>query len=73
NPNQRLDRYFEGFKKLVASRTLSELRTPEETAAATKAGGEQIEGEVNPGSEFSKPVSASLKDAEELEKYIAIR
>ncbi|CAN4093450.1 unnamed protein product [Withania somnifera] len=73
NPNQQLDRYFEGFKELVASRPLSELRTPEEAAAAAEAGDEQIEGEVNPGSELSKPVSASLKDAEELEKYIAIR
>ncbi|XP_022883542.1 pre-mRNA-processing factor 39-like [Olea europaea var. sylvestris] len=26
-PNQQLDRYFEGFKELVASRPLSELRT----------------------------------------------
>ncbi|CAA2974595.1 pre-mRNA-processing factor 39-like isoform X1 [Olea europaea subsp. europaea] len=25
-PNQQLDRYFEGFKELVASRPLSELR-----------------------------------------------
>ncbi|KAJ8534631.1 hypothetical protein K7X08_016359 [Anisodus acutangulus] len=73
NPNQQLDRYFEGFKELVASRPLSELRTPEEAAAAAEAGGEQIEGEVNPGSDPSKPVSAGLKDAEELEKYIAIR
>ncbi|XP_016466924.1 pre-mRNA-processing factor 39-1 [Nicotiana tabacum] len=73
NPNQQLDRYFEGFKELVASRPLSELRTPEEAAAAAEAGSEQIEGEVNSSSEPSKPVSASLKDAEELEKYIAIR
>ncbi|KAG5586973.1 hypothetical protein H5410_047407 [Solanum commersonii] len=75
NPNQQLDRYFEGFKELVASRPLSELRTPEEAAAAAEAEAEdeQIEGEVNPGSEPSKPVSTSLKDAEELEKYISIR
>ncbi|XP_006355885.1 pre-mRNA-processing factor 39 [Solanum tuberosum] len=73
NPNQQLDRYFEGFKELVASRPLSELRTPEEAAAAAEAEDEQIEGEVNPGSEPSKPVSTSLKDAEELEKYISIR
>ncbi|KAJ8558213.1 hypothetical protein K7X08_004979 [Anisodus acutangulus] len=73
NPNQQLDRYFEGFKELVANRPLSELRTPEEAAAAAETGGEQIEGEVNPGSEPSKPVSAGLKDAEELEKYITIR
>ncbi|XP_004247135.1 pre-mRNA-processing factor 39-1 isoform X2 [Solanum lycopersicum] len=75
NPNQQLDRYFEGFKELVASRPLTELRTPEEAAAAAavEAGDEQIEGEDNPGSEPSKPVSASLKDAEELEKYITIR
>ncbi|KAL2553108.1 60S ribosomal protein L17-2 [Forsythia ovata] len=35
-PNQQLDRYFEGFKELVASR-LSELQTPEEAAAAASA------------------------------------
>nr|GMD66915.1 pre-mRNA-processing factor 39 [Ipomoea batatas] len=76
-PNQQLDRYFEGFKELVASRPLSELRTAEEAAAAaaadSEASGEQVEGEVHPNSESSKPVSASLKDAEELEKYIAVR
>lgn len=59
----------------MASRPLTELRTLEEAAAAAavEAGDEQIEGEDNPGSEPSKPVSASLKDAEELEKYITIR
>ncbi|KAL3531190.1 hypothetical protein ACH5RR_010512 [Cinchona calisaya] len=79
NPNQHLDRYFEGFKYLVASRPLSELRTAEEAAAAAlenfEAGGQEVEGEVHPNDvkQSSKPVSASLKDAEELEKYIAAR
>ncbi|KAL2455544.1 Tetratricopeptide repeat (TPR)-like superfamily protein [Forsythia ovata] len=78
-PNQQLDRYFEGFKELVASRPLSELRTPEEAAAAasanSEADGQKTEGEdpANAAEQTSKPVSASLKDAEELEKYIAIR
>ncbi|KAL6505253.1 hypothetical protein OROGR_025070 [Orobanche gracilis] len=74
-PNQQLDRYFEGFKELVASRPLSELRTSEEAAALSVADAETIgqenEGEIPPGA--SESVSASLKEAEELEKYIAIR
>ncbi|KAL0287016.1 UNVERIFIED_CONTAM: Pre-processing factor 39 [Sesamum angustifolium] len=78
-PNQQLDRYFEGFKELVASRPLSELRTAEEAAVAAGANaetaGQENEGEVPPTApeQSSKAVSASLKDAEELEKYIAIR
>ncbi|PIN14708.1 mRNA processing protein [Handroanthus impetiginosus] len=78
-PNQQLDRYFEGFKELVASRPLSELRTAEEVAAAAAASSEaavqENEGEVPPSAaeQSSKAVNASLKDAEELEKYIAIR
>ncbi|KAG8389153.1 hypothetical protein BUALT_Bualt02G0199500 [Buddleja alternifolia] len=77
-PNQQLDRYFEGFKELVASRPLSELRTTEEAAAAvanSDALVQENEGEVPPSGaeQSSKAVSASLKDAEELEKYIAIR
>ncbi|KAK6164416.1 hypothetical protein DH2020_001280 [Rehmannia glutinosa] len=74
-PNQQLDRYFEGFKELVASRPLSELRTTEEAAAAAVANSEAVglenEGEVPPSA--TKTVNASLKEAEELEKYIAIR
>ncbi|KAK6164395.1 hypothetical protein DH2020_001259 [Rehmannia glutinosa] len=74
-PNQQLDRYFEGFKELVASRPLSELRTTEEAAAAVVANSEAVglenEGEVPPSA--TKTVNASLKEAEELEKYIAIR
>ncbi|KAL3647698.1 hypothetical protein CASFOL_008666 [Castilleja foliolosa] len=74
-PNQQLDRYFEGFKELVASRPLSELRTSEEAAAIavedSEAVGQENEGEDPPSA--SKTVNASLKEAEELEKYIAIR
>ncbi|XP_059626092.1 pre-mRNA-processing factor 39-1 [Cornus florida] len=79
NPNQQLDRYFNSFKELVASRHLSELRTAEEAAAAAAATSEsdaqENEGEVHPNAveQSSKPVSAVLRDAEELEKYIAIR
>lgn len=67
------------FKELAGNRPLSELRTAEEAAAAGGAvsedGGQPNEGEVRPdGSENSpKPVSAGLTEAEELEKYIAIR
>lgn len=55
------------------------MRTAEEAAAAAAsensgASGQESEGELNPNSvEQSKTVSASLKDAEELEKYIAVR
>ncbi|GER24959.1 pre-mRNA-processing factor [Striga asiatica] len=75
-PNQQLDRYFEGFKELVASRPLSELRTSEEAAVAlavadSEAVAQENEGEVP--SSTSKTTNASLKEAEELEKYISIR
>ncbi|KAF5822069.1 putative tetratricopeptide-like helical domain superfamily [Helianthus annuus] len=79
HPNQQLDRYFNSFRDLVASRPLSELRTPEETAAAanTKAevNNEENEGELNPNAvdQSSKSVNAGLTEAEELESYIAIR
>ncbi|XP_061343391.1 pre-mRNA-processing factor 39-1 isoform X2 [Gastrolobium bilobum] len=79
NPNQQLDRYFSSFKELAGNRPLSELRTADEAAAVadvvSEATGLAIEGEVRPdGAENSpKPVSAGLTEAEELEKYIAIR
>ncbi|KAK3007921.1 hypothetical protein RJ639_013741 [Escallonia herrerae] len=73
NPNQQLDRYFNSFRELVASRPLSELRTAEEVTAL--AGAQDLEGEVHPNSveQSPKPVSAGLTEAEELEKYMAIR
>ncbi|KAJ0809688.1 putative tetratricopeptide-like helical domain superfamily [Helianthus annuus] len=79
HPNQQLDRYFNSFRDLVASRPLSELRTPEEITAAanTKAevNNEEHEGELNPNAvdQSSKSVNAGLTEAEELESYIAIR
>ncbi|XP_015968115.1 pre-mRNA-processing factor 39-1 isoform X1 [Arachis duranensis] len=79
NPNQQLDRYFNSFKELAANRPLSELQTADEAAvvagAASEAADQTVEGEVRPdGAENSpKPVSAGLTEAEELEKYIAIR
>ncbi|KAA8543419.1 hypothetical protein F0562_021086 [Nyssa sinensis] len=79
SPNQQLDRYFNSFNELVASRPLSELRTAEEAAAAAAANSEasaqEIEGEVHPNAveQSAKLVSAGLRDADELEKYIAIR
>ncbi|XP_051118634.1 pre-mRNA-processing factor 39-1-like isoform X2 [Andrographis paniculata] len=80
-PNQQLDRYFEGFKELVASCPLSQLRTAEEAAAAVVANSDAVgpknenEGEIphNVTEQSSKSVNASLRDAEELEKYISIR
>lgn len=83
NPNQQLDRYFTSFKELAGSRPLAELRTPEEAAAATTTAAvpnsdtdvEGSEKEVNPDvmEESSKPVNSGLTEAEDLEKYIAIR
>ncbi|XP_024966810.1 pre-mRNA-processing factor 39 isoform X2 [Cynara cardunculus var. scolymus] len=79
HPNQQLDRYFNSFRELVASRPLSELRTTEEVATAAKAKEEsrnqESEGEVNPNTveQSIKPPSASLTEAEDLENYIAIR
>ncbi|KAL5562004.1 hypothetical protein UlMin_031751 [Ulmus minor] len=77
NPNQQLDRYFNSFKELAGNRPLLELRTPEEAAAAapSDAGDQVNEGEVHPdaGDQSPKPLIAGLTEAEELEKYIAIR
>ncbi|KAA8550706.1 hypothetical protein F0562_002390 [Nyssa sinensis] len=78
-PNQQLDRYFNSFKELVATRHLSELRTAEEAAAAATAnsetGAKEIDGEVhhNAVEQSPKPLSASLREADELESYITIR
>ncbi|XVF81058.1 hypothetical protein PTKIN_Ptkin15bG0125900 [Pterospermum kingtungense] len=78
NPNQQLDRYFNSFKELAGSRPLSELRTAEEAAANASAVVSEvdvIEGEVNPDAreQTPKPVSAGSTEAEELEKYVAVR
>eukprot|EP00262_Sarcandra_glabra_P008148 TRINITY_DN213_c0_g1_i1.p1 TRINITY_DN213_c0_g1~~TRINITY_DN213_c0_g1_i1.p1 ORF type:complete len:576 (+),score=118.86 TRINITY_DN213_c0_g1_i1:261-1988(+) len=78
NPIQQLERYFTSFKELAGSRPLSEIRTAEEAAlvaASLDTSGQGVEGEVYPdGAERSpKPVSAGLTEAEELEKYVAIR
>ncbi|KAG6434560.1 hypothetical protein SASPL_106198 [Salvia splendens] len=68
------DKYIE-FKELVASRPLSELRTAEEAPVIADTDSQENEGEVPPDAaeQSSTAVNASLKDAEELEKYIAIR
>ncbi|KAK7336907.1 hypothetical protein VNO77_17460 [Canavalia gladiata] len=79
NPNQQLDRYFSSFKELAGNRPLSELRTADEAAAVagvvSEATGPAIEGEVRPDDTERSPKSASagLTEADELEKYIAIR
>ncbi|CAN0897658.1 Pre-mRNA-processing factor 39-1 [Linum grandiflorum] len=74
-PNKRLDEYLNRFKEFAASRPLSELRSAEENPAPPENGDPASEEEVRPeDSELSsKPVSAGLSEAEELEKYTAIR
>ncbi|MBA0758055.1 hypothetical protein Gotri_021085, partial [Gossypium trilobum] len=76
NPNQQLD----SFKELAGSRPLSELRTAEEAAAnvsgpVSEADGQVNEGEVHPDAaeQMQKPLTAGTTEAEELEKYVAIR
>ncbi|XVE72864.1 hypothetical protein DITRI_Ditri11bG0072400 [Diplodiscus trichospermus] len=80
NPNQQLDRYFNSFKELAGSRPLSELRNAEEAAANTsgvlsEADGKVNEREVHPDAaeQTPKPVGSGLTEAEELEKYVAVR
>ncbi|GMH25917.1 hypothetical protein Nepgr_027760 [Nepenthes gracilis] len=79
NPNQQLDRYYNSFKELAGNRPLVELKSPEEaiaTAGANSAAdGQGNKGEVHPdaGEQSSETVSAGSTEAEELEKYIAIR
>ncbi|KAL8160710.1 hypothetical protein V2J09_002247 [Rumex salicifolius] len=77
NPIQNLDRYLNSFKELAGSRPLAELRNTEEAAAANPhpaSDGERLEEARPEGTEESTPDSSgSLSDAEELEKYIAIR
>ncbi|CAI0385886.1 unnamed protein product [Linum tenue] len=78
-PNKRLDDYFNRFKEFAASRPLLELRSAEETSAPpsghSENGSQASEGVVHPNEQedSSKPVNAGLTEAEELEKYIALR
>ncbi|XP_078427792.1 tetratricopeptide repeat (TPR)-like superfamily protein isoform X2 [Wolffia australiana] len=77
NPIQHFDRYLNSLKELALSRPLSEIRTAEEadlvTVSAVPTDG--VEGEVHPDSveQSTKRVSEGLTEAEEVEKYIAIR
>ncbi|KAI3428912.1 uncharacterized protein J3R85_008928 [Psidium guajava] len=79
SPILYLDKYYNSFKELAANRPLSELRTAEEAASAASIVSEVVdqvnEGEVRPDASGQSPklVSAGLTEAEELEKYIAIR
>ncbi|XP_068653463.1 pre-mRNA-processing factor 39-1 [Aristolochia californica] len=81
NPIQQLDRYYNSFKELVAHRPLSEIQTAEEAAATIASLGAKethetqgVEGEIHHDEQSSpKPVSVGLTDAEELEKYVAVR
>lgn len=79
----------DSFKELAGNRPLSELRTSEEAAAVagapseasvvadvpSEAADQENGGEVNTDASdpSNKPVSAGSTEAEELEKYIAIR
>ncbi|EPS68551.1 hypothetical protein M569_06212, partial [Genlisea aurea] len=78
-PNQQLDRYFEGFKELVASRPLSDLEDSEDVTVTSVAISEEAsennrEKNQHPDvEESSKSISAEVQDAESLEKYMAIR
>ncbi|KAF9669777.1 hypothetical protein SADUNF_Sadunf14G0142800 [Salix dunnii] len=86
-PNRKLDDYFnrgwpsERFKAFAASQPLSELKNAVEASAAAVActlledGGQAERGEVHPDAAelSSKPVSAGLGEAEEVEKYIVVR
>ncbi|XP_044502717.1 pre-mRNA-processing factor 39-like isoform X4 [Mangifera indica] len=83
NPNQQLDRHFSSFKEFAGSQPLSELRTAEETSTATDAEAiseatyevkvNEKEGQCEAAEQSSKPISAGLTEAEELDKYIAFR
>ncbi|KAI4319502.1 hypothetical protein MLD38_033091 [Melastoma candidum] len=79
SPILYLDKYFNSFKELAANRPLSELRTVEEATAAESivqdAGDPVDNGEflVEATEQTPKPVSAGLTEAQQLEKYIAIR
>ncbi|KAJ0967496.1 hypothetical protein J5N97_024413 [Dioscorea zingiberensis] len=78
HPIQQLDRYYNCFKDLAAGHPLSEILTSEEAtmlAAPIEADTKGGEGEVHPDGvdQSSKLVSAGSTEAEELEKYIAIR
>ena len=69
---------YYSFKELAGSRPLSELTAEEAAAAAavkSESKDQEIEGEAHPIAieQSPKPVSAGLTEAEELEKYIAIR
>lgn len=79
NPNQQLDRYLNSFKELAGSRPLSELKTAEEAAIEPGVTLEAVtrltEGEVHPDEvdPSPKPISEGSSEAEELEKYVAVR
>ncbi|XP_020248702.1 pre-mRNA-processing factor 39 isoform X2 [Asparagus officinalis] len=78
NPIQQLDRYFNCLKELATSRPLSEIRSDEEAnymAATMNIDAPCVEGELRPDDveQSPKPAIAGLTEAEQLEKYIAIR
>ena len=66
------------LKELAANRPLSEIRTAEEAslvAASMNTDASSLEGELRPDGveQPSKPASTGLTEAEELEKYLAVR
>ncbi|KAI4364099.1 hypothetical protein MLD38_020236 [Melastoma candidum] len=74
-----LDKYWNSFKELAANRPLSELRTIEEAANAEnyvqKDGdhGDTGRGSVEDTEQTLKPSSEGLTEAQQLEKFIALR
>ncbi|XP_074268432.1 pre-mRNA-processing factor 39-1-like isoform X2 [Silene latifolia] len=82
NPIQQLDRYFTSFKQLAVTQPLAQLRTTDETAAVTAGAASfdsnadgQASEEVHSDApeESSKPIHDGPMEAEELDKYIAVR
>ncbi|CAK9216808.1 unnamed protein product [Sphagnum troendelagicum] len=75
-PLNQLDRYYHSFKQIANSRPLSELRSPEEAKAAAEEAVPVAEDATlaDDTDEPPKPEKVGgLTEAEELEKYLAIR
>eukprot|EP01018_Ginkgo_biloba_P009357 Gb_37984 [translate_table: standard] len=79
-PVKHLDHYYNSFKQLVTSRPLTELLTAKKNcrivaaiaAAAMELGGEGGDA-TSDGEEAPELEGAHLSEAEELEKYLAVR
>lgn len=77
SPIQHFDRYLHGLRELVAARPLSEILTAEEVDAvnASAIPTDGVEGKAHPDSaeQAVKIISTGLSEAEESEKYTAVR